>query len=247
MGGSNKGEDLGFFDVFPKEFRDGAIKIVEEKGKGTLAVFDADWTLWEHDIGEAMLRFMSASGMFKDFGGAKNARLVWQHYCDLVKKDTAQGYAWACKVMSSLKEAQVKNVARGIAWAWPTYRPWMFDFIKYLLKQKATVYVVSASNRWVVESAMDFMGAPKVKVVAMEVQVYDGVLTPHIKEPIIYGEGKVQALMQKEGRMPDIACGDSEGDVPILKKAKEALLVVNKGSKMLDMAKKEGFHALILG
>jgi len=247
MGGKSNTEDLAFFDVFPKEFRDGVIKIVEEKGKDTLAVFDADWTLWEHDIGEAMLRFLAAYGMLKDFGGAKNANLVWQHYCDLVKKDTAEGYAWACKVMSSMKEAQVKKVARGIAWAWPTYRAFMFDFIRWLLKKKATVYVVSASNRWVVESAMEFMGVSKVKVVAMEVQVYDGVLTHQMKEPIIYGEGKVQALLQKEGRMPDIACGDSHGDLPILRKAKQALLVVNKGSNMLEVAKNEGFHAMIFG
>lgn len=196
--------------------------------RACLWVTDADKTLWAEDIGEGFLRWLAREGLLV----APEARVdAWATYERKVAENDTRGYAWAAQAMAGLAESDVREHAR--VFAEPFVAEHGFAAFRALVEEAslrgADVWVVSASNQWVVEAGAKLMGIDPARVVGIRVEVENGLLTERLVEPIPNRAGKVAAMRQYIGRKPTLATGDSAGDYEMLADADTAVLVAQPG------------------
>ena len=214
--------------------------------KGAVACFDADWTLWNYDLGEAFLRWVSAGGLLP----ARPAGLeAYEEYLRRVRENRCEGYAFATKVLAGLSESDVERWSRQLAAAWPSYRKAMVDLLLGLHANGVECFVISATADWTVKAALEYLGFPRERVFGMRVAVEAGVLTDRLLGPITCGEGKVEAIERYVGRMPDLAFGDSLGDLPMLEASRQPIVVATldrQDSELARIAKERGWPILVI-
>jgi phosphoserine phosphatase len=214
-------------------------------GPPGLAAFDADGTIWEGDIGEEVLEELIREG-----------RLLspppdpWGEYVQLVKRDPAAGFAFTGRVMQGLPESLLRELsarvyARTIA---PQIFPAMRWLIEELRRRGWEIYVVSASNRWSIEVAVEPLGISATHVLALDVEAEGGKLTDHVRRPIPTLEGKPALLRNAAGRAPDLAFGNSVLDLPLLLTAAVPVAVGSVGeaprNRFLAQAMRRGWARL---
>ncbi|MBI3943476.1 MAG: HAD-IB family phosphatase [Chloroflexi bacterium] len=107
-------------------------------------------------------------------------------------------------------------------------RPTMVRLIKTLETQGFQVWVVSATNRWTVQTVASRVGIPPDRVIGMETEVREGRITTTLVEPAPYYEGKATALRARLGPSRLIlAAGDSPSDESMISLAEAARLLIN--------------------
>lgn len=200
--------------------------------RGQVAVFDADETLWSHDVGEAFLQWLIAE---KKLVNTPPDPGVWQHYLNLCAQDKNVGYPYAAQAMAGLSEAQVKSLAQQFFEAFKhNIYPAQQRLIQDLQAAGAKVWIVSASNQWIIEAAAPTLGVPVSQVVGIRLAVKDGRLTDTLIPPVTYRQGKVTAINTYIGQQPVLVSGDSMTDYEMLKYAKHLVLVINPKNKGID-------------
>ncbi len=217
--------DPTWLEPFSPAFRQAVAAQLAVPGTGKLACFDADGTLWSEDLGEALFRWLVAGGLLPIFGPSPDPFAIWEQYEARVAKNRAEGYAWAVQCMAGVREADLRQWCRQLAFAWPNYRPQMVGLVKGLQGAGYEVWLVSASNAWVIEAGAELVGVTPSQVLGMRVELAGERLTQRMLEPLTCNQGKVDAIRQRLNRLPDLAVGDSLGDLEMLECAKLALVV----------------------
>lgn len=212
--------------------------------RGGAAVFDADGTLWADDVGEAFLRWLIAE---RKLLNVDYHRDIYAEYEARVKEDKAKGYAWAVTIMAGLREAEVKR------WADAFFRQFFLsriygpqkDLIARLQKNGTQVWIVSASNRWIIQAGAPHVGVDPGQAIGIDLEVEKGLLTDRLKLPVTYRAGKVEAIKTFIGRQPLLACGDSGGDRDMLEYSSSlALLITHQADprgELIDQARQAGW------
>jgi len=182
-------------------------------GPPGLAAFDADGTLWDGDLGEAVLRDLVARRRLLD-----SPRDPWGEYLRLFEVGPAEAFAYAGRLMAGLSELEVRETSARIFAT--EFAPRVFPETRWLLETLAgngwEVYIVSASNRWSIEVAAEVFGLPADRVVALDLDAERGILTDRVRLPVPTLEGKPALLRARSGRNPDLAFGNSVLDIPLL-------------------------------
>jgi len=208
-----------------------ALRSVQGRSGRRLACFDADGTLWSEDIGEAFLRWLIASGNLRNPPKGD----LWEAYEERVRQDRSAGYTWAVQLMAGIPEADLFAWSRWFVAAWPNARPAMRGLIQGLEADGFEVWIVSASNRWTIRAASSLMGVPETRVIGIEVETRDGVLTDTVVHPVVCMAGKVAAIDKYLGARPVIACADSLGDLQMLEAAEVPLVVGRKDQQSASL------------
>jgi phosphoserine phosphatase len=215
-----------------------------------IAAFDADGTLWDTDLGEALFSYQIKH------------KLVplppdpWKHYHDM--KDSVSkraAYLWLAQINKGLPIAQVREWAKkAVADVSPVpVFPEQKKIIEFLKSIDVEVYIVTASIQWAVAPAAHLFGIPENNVLGIETQVVDGVITEKQKGLLTFREGKIQALLERTGGVaPYFAAGNTEGDQFLIEGASALKLVVAAAvdgtenyiseRKMIAMAKSHGWY-----
>ena len=94
------------------------------------------------------------------------------------------------------------------------------------------VWVVSATNIWTVRVFAELLGVPAERVIGNRVEVEGERLSSRTAPPVLFREGKVEAVEQVIGRQPILAVGDADTDFEMLCHARQAL-VIDKGDALL--------------
>lgn len=228
-------DQLAFLASFHPDFQKAITEAISDPMRDKIACFDGDGTLWSYDIGEAFFRFLIAGRLLK---GVDYQRPLYEEYEERVQRNRTDGYASIVAMMAGLQEKDVIQWAEQIAYVWPSYRKEMISLVQGLKSCGFDVWVVSASNKWVVIPAVRRFGIDENHVIAIESEVKDGILTDKVIEPIPCEKGKVEAIKQRIRRQPLLACGDSMGDYEMLCYAKIAVVVSNKDRITDEMIKK---------
>ena len=188
-----------------------------------VAVFDADGTLWGEDLGERHLKVMEARGVLS---ASPPYGSVYEEYLQRCEMDTDEGYAWALTAMTGVPEQTVTDAA---ILAWGAHRELVPEGIhalfRWLESREIEIWIVSASNRWMVEIAVESLPVMPERVLGMEVQVEGGRLTEQLLPPITNGHGKVEAIRERIGVQPVLAVGNSVHDAAMLNHALLGILV----------------------
>lgn len=226
--------------------------------KTGIVCFDFDHTLIRNDFGEKIMDQLIMEGLlflpkdlspfFRDqtlwkdhtkLSLAEKEHLVWEEYTYQLKEfGIERGYRWTCFLFQGLTHKDYYDVSRR-AWervnqpheesgVFPQVE--MKDLIQYLNHHNWKVFIVTASPEPGIAAIAHHFPVLESHVIGMK-QVLDenGKYTHELIEPYTYGEGKVKAIEERIGVYPDLVFGDSFNDYPMLCKAKEFAVAIDKG------------------
>ena len=191
---------------------------------GSAAAFDADGTLWAGDVGELILQAMIGLGQ------APHDAI--QIYEDLLSRDAPAACAYCVELLrgTSLDALEawsrelVKTQLHG-----PLYDP-VVGLAQALASRGCEVWVVSGSNRWTVEVAVDAAGLDPRRVLALSCPVKNKQLTGEVDRPLTCAEGKVTALRAATSKPLIFAAGNALYDLALLDHAERQLVVAPRGA-----------------
>jgi phosphoserine phosphatase len=215
-----------------------------------VAAFDADGTLWNTDLGEALFDYQVRNRLLPDLPPDP-----WAHY-EHLKVDVSHevAYIWLAQINQGLPLSQVQDWAKtAVAEMHPVpVYPEVKDLIAHLQSLDVEVYIVTASIKWAVEPGAHLVGLTPDHVIGIRTKVVGGKITTEQDGPITYRQGKVDGLLARTGgHRPFFCAGNTEGDLPLLESATDLRLVVSGSPadntnyqtelRMLELAKKRGW------
>lgn len=115
----------------------------------------------------------------------------------------------------------------------------MYELVRALDDVGFDVWVVSATNEWSVQAfAERAFGVPRQRVLGNRVVADDdGILTDRTRDPVLFGQGKVDIIEETIGRAPALVFGDSDTDLEMLQAATHLAVLIDRGEQvMLDAA-----------
>ena len=188
-----------------------------------MAVFDADGTLWGDDLGERHLQVLERR---ENLTVPPPHSSLFEAYGARCAEDTDEGYAFAVSCMAGLAEQAVVDSA---ILAWVGHRHLVPDAVRSLLdlleERSIEVWLVSASNRWAIETAGVELGVAPERVIAMSSDVVDGTLGAEVHRPLSNGSGKAALIRERIGVRPLLAMGNSKHDMEMLLEAEVGVVV----------------------
>jgi len=204
------------------------LDLVLKQDPHPVAVFDADGTLWDTDLGETF------------FHHQIDHKLVplpphpWEHYQDLKKKNPNEAYLWLAQICRDQPLSVVRDWAeKAVAEIAPV--PLFSEqqkLIELFLQKGVQVFVVTASVKWAVEPGAKMLGLGYDQVIGVETETPSGVISDKQKGFISYREGKVKALLaHTNGKKPFFASGNTMGDFDLLGCATHLRLAVSAASR----------------
>jgi phosphoserine phosphatase len=90
------------------------------------------------------------------------------------------------------------------------------DLLGALSELHFDVWVVSGSNKWSVEPVFTRFGIPPERIIGIDLEVHDGLLTDRAEAPVPIRAGKIDALRRYTSVVPLMAVSDSKNDIPLL-------------------------------
>ena len=105
------------------------------------------------------------------------------------------------------------------------------DLAGELIRRGFEVWAVSGSNRWSVEPVFETLGVPPDRVIGLEMEVREGVLTTEEVEPVPIREGKIAALRLRTPAAPLLVVSDSKNDIPLFLTAKDLKIRINSRNR----------------
>ena len=198
-------------------------------GQKLLAVFDADGTLWDCDLGENFFQYQI------DHKQVPLPENPFQHYLDLKKinNDPRLAYVWLAQINKGLPLVQVQKWA-DLAFASIQPNP-IFEeqkkLIQLLKENDVQIYIVTASIKWAVEPGARALGLTNDSVIGVETEINNGIVTETPVLPITYRAGKVEGLKKHiQNQRPFLGSGNSIGDFELLDFCTDIRLVVSAAS-----------------
>ena len=184
-----------------------------------IAVLDADGTLWPEDANDILLRYEIRKKLrdFEDILAAYYRKAGHHHkFCELFAQRqagwTPEEFKFHCS--EALKEEPLH----------------VFSFqkalLQYLKQQGMRVYVVTASVKWLVETAIEICELPVDKVLGVQTQLDEGVLGSEIVRPTPVAGFKGEVFLKHgQGEHCFLAGGNTVTDLPLLEMAEVPFVV----------------------
>ncbi len=207
---------------------------------GSVAVFDADGTLWADDIGESFFEWLIEG---RRLLGVDYSRDIFADYVALCERDKAVGYGSIGPIMAGIEEE--------------TLNRWCADYFAAhfearIFKAQAAlvdrlhgagwqVWIVSASPRWIVAAGGVRLGIPAARSLGVDVVVEGGVLTDRLIEPVPCGPGKAALIEARVGVRPTLASGNAMTDLEMMLMATGLTLAINPSEALREEATRRGW------
>jgi phosphoserine phosphatase len=110
----------------------------------------------------------------------------------------------------------------------------MRELIDALSGHGIEAWIVSASNVWAVEAFATLFDVPAQRVIGNSlIEDHHGVLTSETVRPVLFRQGKVDAIERHVRRRPIAAFGDAETDLEMLQWATDLAVVIDRGCEVL--------------
>jgi len=222
------------------------LKQLLDSSPSGVVVFDADGTLWQHDVGmmtfewaiEERLLYPSAVEALQQFAQAQGLPLVGRDVHELARalqhafaserlgeRAAAEMQVWVYVDYSEVEFRQLVQQALTEKGHLRTLHHEIVELAAWVRSQGAHALIVSASPQWVVEEATATLGFGPDDIVAgcPELKLDQrGVprIAPRLRAPLPYGPDKVHAGRKRMGTRPWLAAlGDSSFDVDMFRQA----------------------------
>jgi phosphoserine phosphatase len=200
-------------------------QIRQRRPKGrAVAAFDADGTLWNTDLGEALFAYQIKHQLVPLPPNA------FEHYHHMKKEVSLKAaYLWLAQIN---KGVPIKTVRDWATKAVDEMQPIPFfkdqkRIISLLQELDVEIYIVTASIQWAVAPAAPLLKIAEDNVLGIETEVVNGVVTEKQKGLLTFREGKIKALLERtDGLAPFFSAGNTEGDQFLLEGSSDLRLVV---------------------
>lgn len=190
-----------------------------------IAALDADGTLWPEDANNILLQYEIKKGLrdlndlldpFYQSEGNRYKR------CELFAERQAgfelQEFRFHC--LEALNESPLHVF------------PFQKELIKYLKQKGMKIFVVTASVKWLVESAVKLYDLPVDKVLGVETKLQEGVISPELLRPAPVGQFKGEVFLKhSQGEACFLAGGNTPSDLPLLEMAEVPFVVHSAGEE----------------
>lgn len=214
-------------------------------GEG-VAVFDADGTLWDGDIQEALLQRLISARQLLHVNYAVNVYEVEYH--SLLRRDPAAAMARGVTLLAGLELSVVQEHVRALLTA--EFRAARYSemrrFVDALRERGYTPWICSASAEEVVKVAAPDVGFAPENAIGVRVEMRGGSFSDEIVPPVTYGPGKVAAIDARIGRRPHVAGGNGSSDLEMLASAELLAVAVNPAPKLRQAAQGWGWAVVEL-
>lgn len=202
-----------------------------------VALFDADGTLWDTDLGENFFIYTIDNRL------VELPENPWEYYQQLKKQnnDPRAAYLWLAQIYEGQSVTQVQQWANE---AFQSLKPFpLFEeqkkLIDFLIKNKVEIKIVTASVSWAVHPGARYLGLDNSVVIGVETIIENGIVSAQPKGVITYRAGKVEAYKQQSQTIPFLASGNSEGDIELLEFASDLRLAVSAANREDRLYKSE--------
>lgn len=200
-----------------------------------LLCLDWDETCAAGDMGDALLHFLDEDG----------------EHCRRYNQGLAEGrvleaYIEACFILADMDVNLARTkceaaVAHALQAGTVQIRPEMQDLMAAARQNGWEVWVVSASVTPVVQAFAALYAQPPEQVLGVDLALKSGRYQAELAGPMTYRQGKVDAILKRIGRLPDLAVGDTLTDLEMLLSSKDALLIGPRHSDLLPLAEEKGW------
>lgn len=203
-----------------------AIREVRPRYDRAIAAFDADGTLWNTDLGEALFDYQIRHELLPNLPKDPWAR--YEYLKNNVSHEVA--YIWLAQINEGLPLTQVQKWAQEAVdeiHPVPVFEE-VKDVIAQLLDLNVEVYIVTASIKWAVEPGAKLVGLKPENVIGIRTKIKNGLVTTEQDGPLTYRGGKVDGLKTVAGDVKPFLCaGNTEGDLMLLENASDLRLVIS--------------------
>lgn len=199
-----------------------------EETNTAIAVFDADGTLWNVDVGVGFFHYQIDNNLLPQITKESLSQHQSQ-YEDL--KTRHKALLWLAQINKGVEFLKFKTWAKDFAKHISPipFIPEQVELIKYLQSKNVKIFVVTASLKWVAEEAVASLGIPPEQCIGVHTEVHNGVITDIQSGEVTWGDKKlVELLKQNSGLKPILASGNSMGDLALLKNASHVALAISK-------------------
>ncbi len=226
-----------------------------QKPSERCAAFDADGTLWPSDVGKDFFHYQVEQGFFKK-----------KYSCPFSKFDSIfrlqgrkQALIWLAIAQAGFQLKTLKLWTKDFLLEKPVKMfPFQENLIKWLMKKKVKIFIVSSSLKWVLEQALEGYNIPKKNIIGVETFVKKDLITDEPVLPAPVGEDKVLAFKRVAGEhsLPVFSAGNTLSDKALLESATDVRLTLHTArpgshnyeseKSLLKIAKKRNwFHSTL--
>lgn len=214
-----------------------SLRAARDGSEDAARAFRAEMHLLYRDLGSVAGRDEQYRWFSKLFAGRSERELT-----ALAREAIAEGCAeaLASESLAAGDGSGEITVERGLR----IYRP-QADLIGSLRAAGWDVWIVSAGIEPIIRTFAERVGVPPDHVIGVRLRRGPGArLLPAIVEPFPYAAGKVLAIERFIRAVPRLVAGDSSGDVPMLRLASDARLVVarDESSAAVKAARAEDWN-----
>jgi HAD superfamily hydrolase (TIGR01490 family) len=224
----------GSFDS-PADFIDAVLEVNPQ-----LAAFDCDGTLWFGDSGMKFLYWEIEQGLLPSDVVQTIMRRYDEYLAGRVSEDEMCGEM--VQIHSGITESKIRQFAERFAKAnvVPNFFPEMETLVERLRGRGCDIWAVSSTNNWVIEAAVKTVGIPAERVLAVRVEIENGIATDRLGE-ITSGPGKARALRSALARPLEVSFGNSMFDLEMLELARHPF-AVNPNDDLKKIALDRGWR-----
>lgn len=204
-----------------------------------VAVFDCDGTLWGCDSGHGFMVWSIEQGLVSRSTADWLDTRYRAYLAGTVSE--AQICGEMVQIYAGLREQELRSAAaRFFA---EHVRPHIFSEIDSLVRElrnrSVELWAVSSTNKWVVAEGVRHFGIPDERILAAEVRVAEGIITPDLIDVPTDG-AKAEALRRASLPHPDAVFGNSLHDLAMLEIAAHPF-PVNPSPGLLEECSRRGW------
>lgn len=218
----------------PQQFTDSVLAL-----RPKVAAFDCDGTLWFDDSGMKFLYWEIEQGLLPTEVTQAIMSRYDEYLAGRVSEDDMCGEM--VQIHRGIEEKKIRDFAARFARSnvVPHIFPEMRSLIQSLHERGAQVWAVSSTNNWVIEEAVKSLEIPAERVLAVRVEVENGIATDWLGE-MTSGPGKARALQRVLSRRLDVSFGNSIFDLEMLELA-QSPFPVNPSEALQKIANERGW------
>jgi HAD superfamily hydrolase (TIGR01490 family) len=205
-----------------------------------VAAFDCDGTLWFGDSGMKFFYWEIEEGLIPSDVTEWIMRRYDEYLAGSVSEDEMCGEM--VQIHRGISEKKIREFAARFVQSnvMPQFFPEMITLVDRLRRLGCDIWAVSSTNNWVIEEAVSALGISAERVLAVRVEIDNGIATDRLGE-ITSGPGKAHALQQVLRRPLDVSFGNSIFDLEMLELARNPF-PVNPTEDLQKVAEGRGWQ-----
>ena len=202
------------------------IKKAAKKTKKPFAAFDADGTLWPHDIGKKFFHYQVMNNLLEVSNPQKKFDHILQH------KGKKAALIWLAQIQAGISVEKLKQQVKCFLQKNP-FKVFLFQkqLVDWLVTENIQVFIVSSSLKWVLEEALKVYNIPLENIIGVETKINRKIITNKLVLPAPIHKDKVKAFQSRTNKaLPLFVAGNTLADQALLELASDVRLVVTTAS-----------------